>query len=40
MTLESVRELPKQGIAPYFTEYVRRTMEKIDETLEVNIYRD
>ena len=40
MTLESVRELPKQGIAPYFTEYVRRTMEKIDEILEVNIYRD
>ena len=40
MTLESVRELPRQGIAPYFTEYVRRTMEKIDEILEVNIYRD
>jgi penicillin-binding protein 1A len=40
MTLESVRELPKKGIAPYFTEYVRRTMEKIDEILEVNIYRD
>ena len=40
MTLESVRELPRKGIAPYFTEYVRRTMEKIDEILGVNIYRD
>jgi len=40
MTLESVRELPRKGIAPYFTEYVRRTMEKIDEILDVNIYRD
>ena len=40
MTLESVRELPRKGKAPYFTEYVRRTMEKIDEILGVNIYRD
>ena len=29
-----------KGVAPYFTEYVRRTMEKEDDRLGVNIYRD
>ena len=29
-----------KGAAPYFTEYVRRTMEKEDDQLGVNIYRD
>jgi len=40
MTLESVKELPIRGLAPYFTEYVRRLLEKEDEALDVNIYRD
>ena len=39
-TLESVQEAPKSGSAPYFTEYVRRIMEKEDTALDVNIYRD
>ena len=29
-----------KGVAPYFTEYIRRTMEKEDDRLGVNIYRD
>ena len=29
-----------KGKAPYFTEYIRRTMEKEDDNLGVNIYRD
>ena len=29
-----------KGVAPYFTEYVRRTMEKEDDQLGVNLYRD
>ena len=29
-----------KGVAPYFTEYVRRIMEKEDDQLGVNIYRD
>ena len=29
-----------KGVAPYFTEYIRRTMEKEDDQLGVNIYRD
>ena len=40
MTLESVKELPIRGLAPYFTEYVRRLLEKEDEALGINIYRD
>lgn len=32
-------EIPKSK-APYFTEYVRRTLEKIDEELGINIYQD
>jgi len=39
-SLESVQDLPKRGMAPYFTEYVRRILEKEDEALDVNIYRD
>lgn len=39
-SLESVQDLPKRGMAPYFTEYVRRLLEKEDEALDVNIYRD
>ncbi|HIA95166.1 MAG TPA: PBP1A family penicillin-binding protein [Candidatus Marinimicrobia bacterium] len=39
-TLESVQEMTKRGMAPYFTEYVRRILEKEDEVLNVNIYRD
>jgi len=39
-TLESVQDAPKRGSAPYFTEYVRRIMEKEDTALDVNIYRD
>ena len=40
MTLEAVNELPMRGKAPYFTEYVRRLLEKEDEALDINIYRD
>jgi len=39
-TLESIQDAPKRGLAPYFTEYVRRILEKEDEVLGVNIYRD
>ena len=38
--LESVQESPKRGSAPYFTEYVRRLLEKEDTELSINIYRD
>ena len=38
--LGSVQDQPKQGQAPYFTEYVRRILEKEDESLGINIYRD
>ena len=33
------KEIPK-GKAPYFTEHVRRTLEKIDDELGINIYED
>jgi penicillin-binding protein 1A len=39
-SLESVQSLPKRGSAPYFTEYVRRLLEKQDTALGINIYRD
>ena len=39
-TLETVLEVPKRGSAPYFTEYVRRILEKADTALGINIYRD
>ena len=38
--LESVQGEIKRGTAPYFTEYIRRTLETLDEELEINIYRD
>ena len=37
---ESITINQAKGVAPYFTEYVRRTMEKEDDRLGVNIYRD
>ena len=40
MTLESITDEPIKGLAPYFTEYVRRLLEKEDEALGINIYRD
>ena len=38
--LGSVQETSKRGSAPYFTEYVRRLLEKEDTELNINIYRD
>ena len=32
--------IKNKGIAPYFTEHIRRELEKIDEELEVNLYKD
>ena len=40
MTLESINEDPIRGLAPYFTEHVRRLLEQEDEALGINIYRD
>ena len=40
MTLESITDNPSRGLAPYFTEYVRRVLEKEDTELGINIYRD
>ena len=37
---ENVSRDQVKGKAPYFTEYIRRTMEKEDDRLGVNIYRD
>ena len=37
---ENISESTAKGKAPYFTEYIRRTMEKEDDRLGVNIYRD
>jgi penicillin-binding protein 1A len=39
-SLESIQEFTKRGSAPYFTEHVRRILEKEDEILDINIYRD
>ncbi len=39
-SLESIQYTPKRGSAPYFTEYVRRILEKQDTALNINIYRD
>ncbi len=38
--VEKVIEFQAKGTAPYFTEYIRRLMEKEDDHLGVNIYRD
>ncbi|NOZ03305.1 MAG: PBP1A family penicillin-binding protein [FCB group bacterium] len=40
LPLEDIKEESPRGLAPYFTEYVRRLLEKEDEKLGVNIYRD
>ena len=37
---ENVSQKQTKGTAPYFTEFIRRTMEKEDDQLGVNIYRD
>jgi len=29
-----------EGLAPYFTEYIRRELEKIDDELNINLYKD
>ncbi len=39
-TLETVLDVPKRGSAPYFTEHIRRLLEKEDTALGINIYRD
>ncbi|MEE8437481.1 MAG: PBP1A family penicillin-binding protein [Candidatus Neomarinimicrobiota bacterium] len=38
--LDNVLEFQTKGKAPYFTEYIRRNLEKIDDELNINIYRD
>ena len=38
--LDSVQQEQPKGTAPYFTEYVRRFLEREDDELGVNIYRD
>ncbi|MEE9167263.1 MAG: PBP1A family penicillin-binding protein [Candidatus Neomarinimicrobiota bacterium] len=35
-----VEDTGDRGLAPYFTEYVRRILEKEDESLNIDIYRD
>jgi len=40
MGMENVLEFQIKGTAPYFTEYIRRYLEKVDEQLNINIYRD
>lgn len=40
ITLQNIQEISAEGSAPYFTEYIRRFMEKEDEGLGINIYRD
>ncbi|MEA1882543.1 MAG: PBP1A family penicillin-binding protein [Candidatus Marinimicrobia bacterium] len=38
--LDSVQQEQTSGTAPYFTEYIRRFLEREDDELGVNIYRD
>jgi penicillin-binding protein 1A len=40
LPLEKIDTDSPRGLAPYFTEYVRRFLEQEDEKLGVNIYRD
>jgi len=40
ITLHNIQEFSPEGSAPYFTEYIRRFMEKEDEALGINLYRD
>ena len=44
--ITTVKDLPvritseDEGMAPYFSEYIRRQLEKIDEELDINLYKD
>lgn len=38
--LDNIQQEQPRGTAPYFTEYVRRFLEREDDDLDVNIYRD
>ena len=38
--LDNVQQEQPSGAAPYFTEYVRRFLEREDDKLDINIYRD
>ena len=38
--IDKIQKNQFRGIAPYFTEYIRRVLETEDERLGVNIYRD
>ena len=38
--LDNVQQEQPSGAAPYFTEYVRRFLEREDDNLDINIYRD
>ncbi|MBT5078762.1 MAG: PBP1A family penicillin-binding protein [Candidatus Marinimicrobia bacterium] len=45
-TITTAKELPvritseDEGMAPYFSEYIRRQLEQIDEELNINLYKD
>ena len=39
-TLDKIIDEPPAGLAPYFTEYIRRFLEIEDDRLGINIYRD
>ena len=39
-SLDKINDEPPAGVAPYFTEYVRRFLEREDDRLGINIYRD
>ena len=38
--IDNIQKNQFRGVAPYFTEYVRRVLETEDERLGINIYRD
>jgi len=40
LLLDNIQQNQTRGTAPYFTEYVRRFLEREDDELGVNIYRD
>ena len=39
-SLDKINDEPPKGVAPYFTEFVRRFLEREDDRLGINIYRD
>ena len=39
-SLDKINDKPPKGVAPYFTEFVRRFLEREDDRLGINIYRD